>query len=73
MRPKANENKAENVVAKPVNQNQSVEQMTSEQLCLIQGQQYNQIIQSQAQIMQAQQNIVAITKEIEKRQQSKGI
>ena len=39
---------------------QTVEQMTSEQLAMLLNQQYGQI-------MQAQQNLIAINKELEKR------
>ena len=43
-----------------VQQNQTIEQMSSEQLGLLLNQQYGQI-------MQAQQNLIAINKELEKR------
>jgi len=62
---KVAENKANDVETKQVAPNQTIEQMSSEQLALALNQQY-------AQLMQAQQNLAMINRELEKRQNAKG-
>jgi len=62
---KVAENKANHVETKQVAPNQTIEQMSSEQLALALNQQY-------AQLMQAQQNLAMINRELEKRQNAKG-